>query len=149
MLRRYLGRGLILLLTLQTGCAGGPRLLTRGDLSGAEPARSYVVTTHGGETLTFISLVSNGDRVEGTVRTTREQVVGEGEGARTAVSNRYEERWILWDDVKTIEADYGGSGSQGGLWLAAVSVAAGIGAFVLITQDSDPPPDGGGGGKGF
>jgi len=132
-------------LAVQAGCAGGTRTLTRDELADPEPASSYLVTTRSGETITFIALHLEGEVLRGTVRLTQENVVGEGEQARTTVTNRYEERSIPWAEVASVEADRGEHRLQGAAWIAAGSVLVGAVLFLVLSQggDEQPKDDGG------
>jgi len=136
---------LILALAAQSGCGGGAHALTRDELTDPEPAESYVVTLVSGEVLTFIALHLEGDVLRGTERVTEETLVGEGDQARTTVSNRYQERSLPWGEVAKVEADRGENRLEGGAWIAAGSILAGAVLFLILSQSSDePPPDDGG-----
>jgi hypothetical protein len=146
----FLHRGtavaLIASLLLAAGCGGGMRELEKDELVQPEEAKSFRVTTWDGQEYTFIALHLEGDVLMGTERVTTTKVIGEGEEARETVSNRYQERRIPWDEVEKVEAESGGS-RKGGIWIAAVSVAVGVAAFLLLTSDSAEPVTAGGGGK--
>ena len=137
----------ILALGFQTGCSGGTRSLTREDLVEPEPARSYRVTTVSGEEYTFVALHLEGDVLRGTIRITSQSVTGEGEQARTTVSNRYEEKSIPWAEVAAVEADRGESKLQGAALFAAGSVVVGAVLFLVLSQGDEKTTDDGGGGK--
>lgn len=144
---RWAGRAVRVLvagaLLLQTACAGGRAALDRDDLRDPPPARSYFVTLADGTEYTFVSLHVEGDNLLGTARFTEQATVGEGPEARSEVTNRYEEMRIPWGDVRSVEAEGGGRAS-GGWMFAALSVAVGVGAFLLLSQGSDDRPAGGG-----
>ncbi|NNF08429.1 MAG: hypothetical protein HKN21_16835 [Candidatus Eisenbacteria bacterium] len=129
------------------GCSG-TRRLDRSDLVHPEPADTYLVTTQDGQTFTFIALHLEGDELIGTVRETVTNTVGEGETARTEISNRYDEKRVPWPEVALVEAEGGPKSSSGGVWLIAASVAAGIGAFLILGSTGDDN-SGGSGGKDF
>ena len=90
-----------------------------------------------------ISLHVEGEWLVGTARITKTETVGEGEDARTNITNRYEEMRIPWEEVDTVEADIPRKTSH--LLLAAGGVALGIVAFLLFTGGSDSPPADNGG----
>jgi hypothetical protein len=132
------------------GCAGGPKTLERKDLVHPEAARDYRVTLKDGRTMTLISLHLEGDWLMGTQRITESVSEGEGETARTNITNRYEEVKIPWSDVASVEADRG-SNHDSSIFLAGAALVAGVAAFLLLSGNSSTAPSGGGGGggKGF
>ena len=135
---------LVGLLALQTGCGGGARVLSQSELIQPKPAKSYRVTTRDGAVHRFISLHLEGDWLVGTVRVTSRERVGEGETVRENVTNRYEEKRLPWSSVVRVEA-VGMESRDWGFLLAAGAIAAGVGVFLLLTQESPTPPVGGGG----
>jgi hypothetical protein len=133
-------------LLVESGCAGGMKTLEREDLQNPKPARSYRVTLVSGEVLTFISLGLEGEYLAGTIRTTKETVTGEGDQARSTVTNVYEERRIPWAEVATVEADQ--DKQEGQTWLLALgAVAVGVVAFLILADSGEDPPVDDGGGK--
>jgi hypothetical protein len=140
--------GGLLPIVLVTGCAGGWTRLDEESLAAPEPARSYRVATRDGRTLTFIDLHLEGDFLVGTRRETVEERVGEGDAARTSVTNRYEEVRLPWSEVKTVEAERERRSASSYL-LAAGALGVGVAAFLLLSGNGETDPDGGGGGKGF
>jgi hypothetical protein len=142
--RRPVAFVLAICLTISTGGAGGRTALDRADLLDPDPAQSYLVTTKDGRELTFISLHLEGDWLVGTVRITTSEVEGEGEDARTSVTNRYEEMRLPWSEVAGVEADVGKKGGSGFL-LAGGAIVVGVAAFLLLTGGSDDEPTDNGG----
>jgi hypothetical protein len=139
---RLLALGLAALLALPTGCAGGRHALDRGDLDDPVQARFYEVTTRDGQVLTFVSLHTEGDWLEGTVRIRSTETSGEGEALRTSVTNRYQEARIPWAEVQRVEA-IGVQKKSPGFLLAASAVAVGVLAFLLLSSgDSASSSDG-------
>jgi len=136
----------VLALLVQAGCATGAKTLSQDDLVNPKPARSYRVFLRDGRTLTLISLHREGELLLGTARTTVTETLGEGETARTNVTNRYENVKLPMADVERVEAE-GSKAADASLFMAAGAIVMGVAAFLLLTQDSAPPPTGGGGGK--
>jgi hypothetical protein len=142
--KRSIAAFLSVIMLVQTGCGGGMKTLEREDLRQPEPARSFRVTLVNGEVLTFISLVLEGEELVGTVRTTKSVLEGEGEEARTTVTNIYEERRIPWDQVATVEAE--AEREEGQTWLLALgAIAAGVVVFLVLADSGEEPPEDGGG----
>ena len=142
--RRPIALALAICLTVSSGCAGGRTVLDKEDLLDPDPAHSYMVTTNDGRELTFISLYLEGDWLVGTVRITTSEVEGEGEDARTSVTNRYEEIRLPWSEVAHVEAEGGKKGGSGFL-LAGAAIVVGVAAFLLFTGGSDDEPTDNGG----
>ena len=143
-MKRPISLGLALLLCLSNGCAGGWKQLDREDLVDPDSANSYRVTTRDGRELTFVSLHIEGDWLVGTARFTSRETEGEGEDARTNITNRYEEMRVPWDEVESVEAEDGKEKGTG-VFLAAGAIVVGIAAFLLISQGGeDSPSDGNG-----
>jgi len=136
-----------MVLTMQVGCSQRVAL-HKDELVDPEPADSYLVKTRDGQRLTFTSLHLEGEWLLGTARITTTETVGEGEDARTNVTNRYEEVQIAWDDVESVEADLKKK-STSNILLLAGGVAVGIVAVVLLSGGSSDPESGDGGGKDF
>jgi hypothetical protein len=134
-MRRWLSSILAAALLLQAGCAGRITL-TEEELADPEPAKSYSVKMKDGREYTFISLHLEGGSLLGTARITTREEVGKGEEKRVNISNRYEEMKLPWGEVESVEAELGKK-KLPSLLLAAVAVAAGVGLFVLLTNDSD------------
>jgi len=147
-LRQGMALALSVVLAAGSGCGAGTTALRAEDLADPPPAKSYLVTAKDGREWTFISLHMEGTQLVGTVRITETATEGEGEEARTVVSNRYEEMSIPWADVARVEAE-GKRRKDPAFYLAAGAVVVGVVAFVLLTGNNDNTSTGGGGGKGF
>lgn len=146
-IRRLSVLGLAGLFLVHAGCGGGPTTLTREELVDPAPAKSYTVGTRDGEELTFISLHLEDETLYGTRRVTISEEVGEGEEARTQVTNRYQETSIPWSDVEYVSADERKSKEQGFFLAAGAIVVAGV-AFLLLSGGSDDASEDGGGKPG-
>lgn len=130
-----------------SGCASTTKL-DKEDLAAPPEAETYRVSMRDGRNLDFIALHLEEDWLVGTVRHTSAESTGEGDAARSSITNRYEEVRVPWSDVVLVEADTG-KGGPSGLLLAGGAIVAGAAAFLLLSQGSDDNPDTGGGGKGF
>jgi hypothetical protein len=136
----------VLGLLAQAACAGGPKTLTSKDLVDPKPARAYRVFLRDGSARTLISLHREGEWLLGTERITVTETLGEGETARTNVTNQYQDVRLPMAEVERVEAE-GSKGTDGSLFMAAGTIILGVVAFILLTQDSDPAPTDGGGVK--
>lgn len=143
MMKRPIALGLALVLCSSNGCATGWKQLDREELADPEPASSYKVTTRNGRELTFVSLHVEGDWLVGTARFTSSEVEGEGEEARTNVTNRYEEMRLPWNEIETVEAE-ADRAKDTGVYLAAGALVVGVAAFLLLSGGEDTPTDGNG-----
>ena len=135
--------GLAAIMTV-SGCGGSGKRLDREALVDPPPARSYRVTTRDGRDWTFIALHLERNVLVGTVRITTAATEGEGEAARTNVTNRYEEVELPWDEVVAVEAE-GTRKNDAGFLIAGATIVVGILAFLLLTSDGPGEPDPGDG----
>ena len=110
-----------------------------GELTDPPHSDSYFVTTRSGQEMEFVTLRAAGDTLEGTVRTVRQRVTGQGEGERVEVRNDYRDVFLPFGDVRSVEIR---KSAPREIFLVAAGALAAGGLYFLLRKNNDA---GGGG----
>lgn len=125
------------------GCAGGRAVVPISELDRPSDEEAWFVITSNGEELEFVSLQSDGEALNGTVRTVQQRLVGQGTDERLESRNQYREVSLPLADVARVEVRRGGTSPF--FLLAAGAVAVGGGLLLLGGRDPAPVDPGGNG----